>query len=421
MLSTPADVSASGEIEELIRHGLVNTYFAPVAEASSFETVGYTVLPARADGNAGNDCDRIDEFAALRADVRTSGMIGDFDSSLRSIALRDAASAGLGTSTRLFLGAEPESLVTLEDRTDEPERSVILQLDPERIAGAPATVLRSVRQARQLGWGIGMKSIGPDLRTAAFLPLVNPSVVSLHPDVLHMEDRGELAELIRLLRAHVERTDAVVIAEGVATEADMRQVRAVGARYVTGPLIGAPTRAPSPVDKLYDDPLVDHFTRNRLVQGTPFSICQSLKHEPLIMDEALVGSELESLQRRALNGSSSIVIIGIYGEQEDVWEDTAERFASIQQVCGFSAMLSGGFDVAPVPGVRSGRIDHSDPLRNEYGLIVVGPDWSGMVTASRKNDPGREGRVEFDVYITTDRYACVDAARAVLTRVNSER
>lgn len=421
MLSTPADTSASSEIEGLIRHGLINSYFAPVADVSSHETVGYTVIPARADGDAETHEQRAADFERLHAEVRATGMLGDFDSSLRLIGIRDAEAAGLGSATRLFMGAEPESLVTLEDRTDEPPRSVVLQLDPARIAASPATVLRSVRQARQLGWGIGMSSIGPDLRTAAFLPLVNPSVVSLHPDVLHMEDEAELAELIRLLRAHVERTDAVVIAEGVTTEADMRRVRAIGARYVTGPLIGEPTREPAPIEKLYDDPLAEHFTRNRLVQGTPYSICQSLKCDPLVMDESLVGAELASLQRRALSGSRSIVIIGIYGEQEEVWEDTAERFAAIQRACGFSAMLSGGFDTAPVPGVRSGRIDQSDPLRNEYGLIVVGPDWSGMVAASRKKDPGPEGRVEFDVYITTDRYACVDAARAVLTRVNSER
>jgi hypothetical protein len=84
---------------------------------------------------------------------------------------------------------------------------------------------------------------------------------------------------------------------------------------------------------------------------------------------------------------------------------------------GLTAMFSGGFDGPPIPGVRTGLVDASDPIRNEHGVVVVGPDWSGMVAASKRNDPGSDGQTVFDVYITTDRYTCVDAARSVLTRV----
>lgn len=81
-------------------------------------------------------------------------------------------------------------------------------------------------------------------------------------------------------------------------------------------------------------------------------------------------------------------------------------------------MFSGGFTTPPVPGVRGGVVDASDPMRNEHGVVVVGPDWSGLVAASKRNDPGSDGQTVYDVYITTERYTCVDAARSVLTRIS---
>ncbi|PMD04291.1 hypothetical protein CJ199_12920, partial [Brevibacterium paucivorans] len=88
------------------------------------------------------------------------------------------------------------------------------------------SVLRSVRSARQLGWSIGISGVGLDLATTAYLPLVNPAVVALHPGVLKIEDKEHLAKLNMLLRAHVERTGAVVVAEGVDSEDDLIMVNA---------------------------------------------------------------------------------------------------------------------------------------------------------------------------------------------------
>ncbi|GAA4283870.1 hypothetical protein GCM10022261_14010 [Brevibacterium daeguense] len=401
------------ELERLVRSGLIDTYFSPVLDFVTGHPAGYMLQHVnREDGRAGHE-----EAAALRRTIRASELVGDFDSSLRAIGLRAAQAAGLPTHTRLFLTAEPESLVTLEDRTDEPDRSVILQLDPERIVASPAAVLRSMRQARSLGWGIGMKSIGLDLRSTAFLPLVNPSVVGLHEDVLKITDKQHLAELIRLLHAHTERTGAVIMVEGVSSEDDLELVRALGARFITGPLYGQSSREPEPVANPWEDPLRDHFTRNLAVQGTPFSIARGLKRDPLIMDDELLRAELGSLLRRALTSGESTVAIGVFGEEQTLSDGALESFAALRDTAGFTALLSGGFEEPPIPGVRTGAVDASDPLRSQYSVMVIGPDWSGMVAADRRSDPGPDGRIQYDVFVTTERYTCVDAARGALTRV----
>lgn len=197
-------------LEELVRSGGIETYFAPVVDAYTFDKVGYQILQAPIDDPALGHA----ESENLRREMHASAMIGDIDASLRATALRTAEAAGLPKSNRLFLHAEGESFATLEDRTEEPDRSVILQLDASRVSSSPASVLRAVRQARSMGWGVGMSSVGADLRSTSFVPLVNPSVVGLHPDVLRIDCESHLAELNRLLHAHLERTGAGSLQKG---------------------------------------------------------------------------------------------------------------------------------------------------------------------------------------------------------------
>jgi EAL domain-containing protein (putative c-di-GMP-specific phosphodiesterase class I) len=400
-------------LEELVRSGGIETYFAPVVDALTFQRVGHQILQAP---TGSPELGRA-ESENLRHAMRASTITGDIDASLRDSALRTAEGAGLPKSNRLFLHAEAESFATLEDRTGEPDRSVILQLDATRVASSPASVLRSVRSARAMGWGVGMSSVGADLRSTAFVPLVNPSVVGLHPDVLRIDCDSHLAELNRLLHAHLERTGAVILADGVETEDDLDRVRALGARYMSGPYFGEATKQPQAFSEPNEDALVSHYSRNLPALGTPYSISQGLRREPLVMNRELLVAQIAALEERALASGTATITLGVFGEDDGFSEATRLRYEKIRDTVGLTAMFSGGFDGPPIPGVRTGLVDASDPMRNEHGVVVVGPDWSGMVAASKRNDPGSDGQTVFDVYITTDRYTCVDAARSVLTRV----
>ena len=405
------------DLERLVRSGLITTSFAPVVDLETDAVVAHRVFHTSAEV----DSFEMEDFVAVRRAVRESPLAGDFDSSLRAIALREAQRLDLPANNRLLLTTEPQSLVTVEDRTGEPDRSAILHLHPERIAMAPAMTLRSVRQARSLGWGIGMSSIGMDLTTTAFLPLVNPSVVMLHRQVLQIEDAAHIAELVRLLHAHVERTDAIIIADGIETDADVHRARATGARFGTGTRFGAPSRTPTPVDATREDPIAAHFTRNLPAQGTPFTIAQALRRDPMVMDADMLDAQLRSLEDRTLTAGRSAVVIGFFAGLDELPQTTLDRYTRIADSAGYTVMLSNGFDSPPVPTAWGGAVDTSDPLGEEYASIMVGPDWSGMTVAKRRPSPGPDGRTEFDVHVTTERYACVDAARSVMSRIRALR
>ncbi|WP_245579766.1 EAL domain-containing protein [Brevibacterium album] len=404
------------DLEQLVRGGLIHTHFSPVADLDSGAVIGHRVYHGIADAPADAA-----QFAGFRQSVRRSEHVADIDASLRSLALREAESLRLPRANRLFLTAEPQSLGTVEDRTGEPDRSAILQLHPDSITQAPAMTLRSVRQARALGWGIGMASIGADLRTTAFLPLVNPSVVMLHATVLGIEDTSHLADLTRLLQAHMERTGAILVADGVHTEEDVLKAQALGAHFGTGPWFGPASRSPEPADPGDRDVLADHHTRNLIAQGTPFTIAQNLERDPLVMDGEMLTAQLRSLAERSLAAGESAVVISVFGDVERLDPDTVGRFERIADAVGYTVMLSAGFDTPPVAEARGGQIDTSDPLRAEFCIIVIGPDWSGLTVAKRRFSPGPDGRTEYDVHVTTERYACVDAARSVFSRIRTLR
>src|SRR5699024_11322273 len=55
-------------------------------------------------------------------------------------------------------------------------------------------------------------------------------------------------------------------------------------------------------------------------------------------------------------------------DDESFSEATRRRYERIRDTVGLTAMFSGGFDGPPIPGVRTGMVDASDPMRNEHGV-----------------------------------------------------
>ncbi|MCQ9369378.1 EAL domain-containing protein [Brevibacterium sp. 50QC2O2] len=406
----------TAHIERLIRSGLVDTYFAPVIDHMTGQQAGYRLQHVDHE----NPQPDMGDTSQLRRAVRDSPMVGDFDASFRASGLRAAEAAGLPRHTRLFVTAEPASLALLEDRTDEPERSVILQLDPASIARDPAVVLRSVRQARTLGWGIGVRSVGLTSETLGFIPVVNPSVVSLHRDVLQIRDPHYLAELTHALMSHVERTGAVILAEGVETEADLELVDALGARFVSGSLYGALSATPEPVASPPDDPVSLHTTRNALITGTPYSVAQGLGRDPLVMGEELLAAHMETVLSRAQSTGGTGMCLAVFADDEDLTAPMADRLIRLRDSCGFVGVFAGGLREAPVPGVRSAPLDDSDALRGEYCVLLLAADGCSMISAHRMPNPGSDGRTEYEAYVTRDVHAVVDAAKGLLTRLRPE-
>ncbi|HET9006074.1 MAG TPA: EAL domain-containing protein, partial [Actinomycetes bacterium] len=111
------------------------------------------------------------------------------------------------------------------------------------VAGDPARLLAIVSQARRAGWGVALDDVGAAPASLAVLPFVRPDLIKLDMRLLQGRTTAEAAHIVNTVRAQAERTDAVVIAEGIETIKHAREAVAAGATIGQGFLFGHP--APS--------------------------------------------------------------------------------------------------------------------------------------------------------------------------------
>ena len=182
----------------------------------------------------------------------------------------------LPANNRLLLTTEPQSLVTVEDRTGEPDRSAILHLHPERDRDGSGDVSALGPSGPFAGVGhrdvVDRHGSDDDVLPTAGQSRLSSCCTATCSDI---EDAAHIAELIRLLHAHVERTDAIIVADGITMMRTCVMARAMGARFGTGPTSELPSHSPLRSIAAREDPIEAHFTRNLPAQGTPFTIAQS--------------------------------------------------------------------------------------------------------------------------------------------------
>ena len=73
--------------------------------------------------------------------------------------------------------------------------------------------------------------------------------------------------------------------------------------------------------------------------------------------------------------------------------------------------------VEPGPGIRGGRIEVDDPLREEWCVVSVGPHFAAALVAKGCGDRGPEAERRFDVVITHDRDLVIETAQPLLRRL----
>jgi EAL domain-containing protein (putative c-di-GMP-specific phosphodiesterase class I) len=113
------------------------------------------------------------------------------------------------------------------------------------VAGDPARLLATVAQAGQAGWEVALDDVGAAPAGLAVLPFVRPDVIKLDMRLLQGRTTAEAAHIVNTVRAQAERTDAVVIAEGIETIKHAREAVAAGATIGQGFLFGHPAPLPS--------------------------------------------------------------------------------------------------------------------------------------------------------------------------------
>lgn len=419
LLVTDAAVSTrAGLLRDILAEGAVHAVYQPIVHLQTDEVVAYEAL---ARGPAGSP---LASPGALFAVARAAGLEPELEFACRAAALRGALSADLAPRTTLFVNVEPaylglplpEELAALLE-TAATRLRVVVEFSERRLAHDPAALLRTVRAARELHWGLAMDDIGVEPESLSLLGLVRPDVLKIDRSIV----AGEASALVRgrVLNAVANAshmTGATVLAEGLETEEDRTWAVSMGVELGQGWLLGRPGPLPvaggtgrsrEVVRLLPAAPAPAAPTPYDLVERWGGSLRRATKGDLLA-----ISMDIEQL---AAHSHIQPVLLSAFQDADHFTPATARRYADLTESCALVVALGVGMASQPVEGVRGGDLAADHPLADEWTVVVISPYLAVALIARDVGDDGPDRDRRFDYVITHDR-AVVRSAAEILVR-----
>lgn len=417
--TTPPAPGAYACVGDVIDADAVQAVFQPLVELDSGAVVAYEAL---ARGPAGSPWE---SPAALFGAASREGRVSELDWVCRAAAFRAALAVGLDVP--LFVNVEPASL-----RTPCPPRlqelvqaagnrlQIVFEVTERAVASDPAGLLAAVARARAGGAGIALDDVGAEPASLAMMPFVDPDVVKLDLRLVQERTSPEVAGIVTAVLAHAERTGARVLAEGIEESRHVDIARTLGASLGQGWLFGRPGRLPGrPEPGSRPDFLRFRPAPDRGPADTPFSVVTARRPAFRSRKELLRPLSLH-LEQRSLMVEPG-VLLACFQDVVHFTPATRERYEKLAGATVLTAALGVGMPAVPAAAVRGGRLEPDDPLRAEWDVVVIGPQFASALVARDLGDTGRDGERRFDAVITHDRDLVIQAALTLVHRLLAAR
>jgi hypothetical protein len=217
------------------------------------------------------------------------------------------------------------------------------------------------------------------------------------------------------IMAHAERSGAVILAEGIESEAHLEQAYAFGATYGQGWLFGrpGPLGSPGAVDAASRLPFTDPPDP---APRSPFDLVRD-RGDLRIGRKRLLQAMSRHIESQAKSQSDPPVVLAAFQTADRFTPRLAGRYAALADGCPFVGALGADLPSTPATGVCGADLPAADPLKGEWTVVVVGPHYAGALIARDLGDdaPDRDRRFEFT--ITHHRDTVVSAGRSLMSRI----
>lgn len=414
--SLQAPIAAQESVASVIRDRAIRSVYQPLVDLYSGEIVGYEALARGPEGSSLERPDRL--FQAARA----AGMESELEWQCQRAALEGALEAGLSPGQALFLNLEPG--VPMGDRPDDLTRlsetalgrfPVVVELTERALTDRPRELLATVERLRSLGARIALDDVGADPRSLGLMPFLAPEVIKLDLRLVQDNPSSRVAEIVHAVSAEAELTGALVLAEGIETEAHRQTALALGARYGQGWLFGRPCELPQPGAAVAN---VIPAAREPVVEGqqSPFELVTSHRSTRRGAKSLLLALS-KQIEQQASSLGSSAVLLSAFQDSRYFTPLTAARYSRISGAVALVGALGFGLPETPAPGVRGVALDSEDRLRDEWNVTVIGPHFSMAFVARDLGDTGPDAERHFDFAVTYDRTLAIQAARPMMARL----
>ncbi|MGW5521972.1 DICT sensory domain-containing protein [Gordonia sp. NPDC003950] len=357
---------------------------------------------------------RVGTSRALRRAARLMDQHRVLDNRKREFAASPQAQS-LAKILPLLVHLDLELVDGLDDDTlDVLERHVMVVL-PDAVERSPQRTLARVARARSKGRVICVDGLTTSDQAATLLSLIEPDIIVTGPELLAADANPDGARIAHTLAAHIERTHAVVVADGVDDEAKRITAMTMGASYGTGSLypavespsvFGTATIVPLPDLPVWSTPAPDG--------ATPYAIASAL-HVPRRGSKRLLIEMSKALEEQAAAGGAAIVL-GTFQHARHFTDRTAARWRSMSMRTGLAGVY--GVDLVDI---RDGNVHRAplapdDDLVEEWNVAVLGPHFAALLSARDQHCGSADLDRTFDFVQSYDRVTVTQAVHSILQR-----
>lgn len=418
-ITLPVDTEAVQPSRTLAPSWDLHAVYQPIVDLRTGEVVAAEALT--------RDSTNTRSITELFDDARSVGAERELDWQCRMTAVQTWLERNDDSRLTLFINAEPAALAGPEpqwwsavaDEMAERDLPLVVEITERQLAAHPAALLAFRDQVHARGWALALDDVGADPASLAFLPLLEPDVIKLDMQLLHRAPDLRTAQVVNAVQAHVSRTGALVLAEGIETEEHREFALSAGAVYGQGWLYGRPSaRVPQPVGgrrRMVDSQLLRLDIAGDRREG-PWDLLDSSAH-PLRARKPLLSAISRFLELQARTADPSTIVLGCFQTRSHLGPQTLANFALLAATSSFVGVLGAGMPPQPALGVRGADLAPDDPLRDEWVVAVVSPHFAAALLAKDLHLPASSERQrQFDYVVTYDRALVVEVARRMVSR-----
>ena len=414
----PPDGSTAFMLRGLIEGRGLHSAYQPIVDIRSLAVVGYEALARGPEGSP------LASPRELFAAARRSHQVPALDRACREAAIEGAWASGLGGTTALFVNIEPEAVngeLFSDVALDEIRASrlrVFVEVTERCLTTRPADLLATIERVRAAGVGVALDDVGADDRSLALMSFLRPDVVKLDLALIQDTASASVARTVNAVNAEAERTGAVVLAEGIETDAHLFRAQALGAQLGQGWLFGRPGPLPVSVPEPLDAEIpIVHGTPHPPGRATPFTLVseqRSLRRG----DKKLLLRLSRQLEAHAAEIGHEAVVLATFQHERFFTARQAGLYGDLAGRVAFVGVFGEDVDEHPAPGVRGADLGGRLDLAHEWNVLVIGPHFAGGFVARDLGDEGPDEARRFDFAMTFDRELVSTAASILMQRVS---
>lgn len=404
-------------IRELIDRGDLRAAYQPIVDLATGAPVAHEALLRGPEGP-------LHLPDALFDAARQEGLSRRLEWEGFRCAVEGALATGMSPDQTLFVNVEGGGLGEPADpsRRSVMERAaaglrVVLEVTERELLHSPAELQRAGEALGARRWGLAIDDIGVDHPIgASALRLVQPDVVKLDMSLVTGRPDPAKATIAMAVRAYAEEHGGSVVAEGIETQADLEQARALGASLGQGYLFGRP--GPLPAGDGGQGPPVRFLARPRDPAATsPWALARGRMGFEVTTKRNLVQVSRQ-FELLAESFAPDAIVLSAFQRREHFTPRSAQVYGDLSRRCALVAAVAMGLEDAPRDHVVGGSMQPEDGLLGEWAVVVLSPHYGGALIARDLGDDGEDMDRRFSHAVTHDRALVGQIGIALMARLD---